>query len=191
VRDGIGERIYRQAIPCGLDRTNHMAVNCSEPAELDRLDRSVAEDHVRQRKLYPLHGSDEARIQRKLMNERRLELTREFCVEQLVCKVSQLGWGRHAAEEVGATHPTTVEERRLEDQPRARPHRSGGIPGCPLELTSVADVELVSEVNDVAVGVFREVRQLFALVPVTTAPNEVCMGVSRSVGRSAFAPRDG
>jgi hypothetical protein len=131
VRDRLGERVR---LHHGLHAPHDAPVQRGDARQIDRLEPAVAEDHGRRVR------AGQARVQRELVDLRRLHRARELRVDHLVAAPDR-------AQEVRPAHPAPVEERRLVDQRRSGPHRRRRPPRRRLERGAVADVEVLRQVD--------------------------------------------
>ena len=96
-------------------------------AEGDRLTLHAAEGEVHLLRLYSLQVRHHVGVEAQLQDRRRLRVTGELRVPDLVAPVAKVAGPRHAPQEVGVAEPVAVEEHRLEDDFSAPPHRREGL----------------------------------------------------------------
>ena len=123
VRNRLGVRRQCVAEQHGLDLTDDVAMQRRVSTERDLLSTSIAQDHVRKRRVITLGVPEQPAVETELMDDLRFDLPCELGVEHFVDVLPEVRRCRQPTQEVRAPLPAAVEELRLVDERRSFAYR--------------------------------------------------------------------
>src|SRR6266545_2847594 len=157
--------------------------------EHDLLSLSIAQDHVRKRRLVTLGVSEQPAVEAELVDDLRFDLPCELGVEHFVGVLPEVRRSRQPTQEVRPALPAPIEELRLVDEGCPLAHRLRRLLRSSLKVLARVRADVTRQV-DMPAALRAQPIQLLALVSLSVIADESGVWVINRPRLATLAARD-